>query len=141
MHASINAGSGNDSIVMSGTGMTGNTIDLGFGTDTIKFTETSTSDEVTVTNTTIAGAKSLTFEKSASGVGITTGAGADVVIFEAKSDTSGIISTNSGNDSVQFLDNADAYVDLGAGADSLYGASIVSNSSISGGAGARHVLG
>ena len=66
VHASINAGSGNDSIVMSGTGMTGNTIDLGFGTDTIKFTETSTSDEVTVTNTTITGAKSLTFEKSAS---------------------------------------------------------------------------
>ena len=35
---SIQAGSGNDSIVMSGTGMTGNTIDLGVGVDTIKFT-------------------------------------------------------------------------------------------------------
>ena len=40
---SIQAGSGNDSIVMAGVGvtsnqMTGNTIDLGVGTDTIKFT-------------------------------------------------------------------------------------------------------
>ena len=40
LNNSIQAGSGNDSIVMSGTGpsssMTGNTIDLGVGTDTLK---------------------------------------------------------------------------------------------------------
>ena len=132
----IRAGSGNDSIVMAGTWVqvTGNTIDLGVGTDTIKFTKATSSDTVTVTSTTITGAKSLTYEKAATGAGITLGAGADVVIFE---DTSGIwtIATNSGNDSIQFLKNADAEIDLGAGADSVYGAQIISNSTISGGAG------
>ena len=37
LNTSINAGSGSDSIVMSGTGMTGNTIDLGQGVDTVLF--------------------------------------------------------------------------------------------------------
>ena len=57
---SINAGSGNDSIVMSGTGMSGNNIDLGVGTDTLKFTTATNEDTVTVTSTTISGAKSIT---------------------------------------------------------------------------------
>ena len=63
LNSSIQAGSGSDSIVMAGTGMTGNTIDLGVGTDTIKFTETTDADTVTVTSTTISGAKTLTYEK------------------------------------------------------------------------------
>ena len=50
---------------MSGTGMTGNTIDLGVGTDTIKFTAATNADTVTVTSTTITGAKSMTYEKAA----------------------------------------------------------------------------
>ena len=50
LNNSIQAGSGSDSIVMAGTGMTGNTIDLGVGTDTIKFTTATNADTVTVTN-------------------------------------------------------------------------------------------
>ena len=46
LNSSISAGSGSDSIVMAGTGMTGNTIDLGVGTDTIKFTKVSDADTV-----------------------------------------------------------------------------------------------
>ena len=106
LNNSIHAGSGNDSIVMSGTGMTGNTIDLGLGLDTLKFTDTSSRDHVIVTNTTITGAKSLTFEKAATAPFITTGAGADVVVFEGAVAGSGVIATHSGNDSIQFLKNA-----------------------------------
>ena len=62
--------------------MTGNTIDLGVGTDTIKFTKATNADTVTVTSTTITGAKSMTYEKAATAAAITTGAGADVVVFE-----------------------------------------------------------
>ena len=79
---SIQAGSGSDSIVMSGSGMGTNTIDLGVGTDTIKFTTVVNADTVTVTSTTITGAKSPTYEKAATAPAITTGAGADVVVFE-----------------------------------------------------------
>ena len=62
---SIQAGSGNDGIVISGTTESaGNTIDLGVGTDTLRFTATD-SDTVTVTNTTITGAKTLIYEKAA----------------------------------------------------------------------------
>ena len=104
---SIQAGSGSDSIVMAGTGpssaMTANNIDLGVGTDTIKFTAATNADTVTVTNTTITGAKRLVYEKTASNVAITTGAGADYVIFQDTQDLEGVISTNSGNDSIQFL--------------------------------------
>jgi hypothetical protein len=46
---------------MAGSGMTRNTIDLGVGTDTIKFTKTTSADTVTVTNTSITGAKNLTY--------------------------------------------------------------------------------
>ena len=68
---------------MAGTGMTGNTIDLGVGTDTLKFTAATNSDTVTVTSTTITGAKSSDLtKKQLRGVAITTGAGADVVVFE-----------------------------------------------------------
>ena len=50
---------------------------------------------------------------------ITTGAGADYVIFQDTQDLEGVISTNSGNDSIQFLKNADInFADLGVGADS-----------------------
>ena len=59
--------------------MTGNTIDLGVGTDTIKFTAATNADTVTVTNTTISGAKTLIYEKDAATPAITTGAGADLV--------------------------------------------------------------
>ena len=52
LNTSINAGSGSDSIVMSVTGMTGNTIDLG-GCGHLLFTTATTNDTVTVTNTTI----------------------------------------------------------------------------------------
>ena len=45
--------------------MTGNNIDVGVGTDTVKFTAATNADTVTVTSTTIAGAKSLTFEAAA----------------------------------------------------------------------------
>ena len=137
LKSSIVAGSGNDSIVMAGTGMTGNTIDLGVGTDTIKFTTATNADDVTVTSTTISGAKSLTYEKAATAVGITTGAGADVVVFEGAVSGAGVISTNSGNDSIQFLKSAafTGGANLGAGADSVYGADVISNSTISGAAG------
>ena len=91
----IQAGSGNDSLVLSGTGMTGNTIDLGVGTDTIKFTKATNADTVTVTSTTISGAKSITYEKAATAVAITTAAGADVVVFEAAVSGAGTIATNS----------------------------------------------
>ena len=57
--------------------MTGNNIDLGSGTDTIKFTTATNADTVTVTNTTISGAKTR-FTKTASNIGITTGAGSDL---------------------------------------------------------------
>ena len=137
---SIQAGSGSDSIVMSGTGpssaMSGNTIDLGVGSDTVKFATATNADTITVTSTTIAGAKSITYEEAATAAAITTGAGADVVIFEKALTTGGDIATHSGNDSIQFLKNAAvSKADLGAGADSLYGAQIISNSTISGGAG------
>ena len=137
LNSSIQAGSGSDSIVMSGSGMTGNTIDLGVGTDTIKFTEATNADIVTVTNTTITGAKSLTYEKAATAAVITTGAGADVVIFEGAVSGAANIATNSGNDSIQFLKSAEftGGLNLGAGADSVYGADVISNSTISGAAG------
>ena len=90
---------------MSGTNR-GNTIDLGVGTDTLKFTTASNTDQVTVTSTTIAGAKSLTYEKAATAPAITTGAGADVLIFEGEVSGAGVIATNSGNDSIQFLKQA-----------------------------------
>ena len=80
LNTSINAGSGSDSIVMSGTGMTGNTIDLGQGVDTVLFTTATTNDTVTVTNTTIAGAKALTYQNTAAGAAITTGAGGDKIL-------------------------------------------------------------
>ena len=134
----IQAGSGNDSIVMSGTGMTANTIDLGVGTDTLKFTKETNADTVTLTSTTITGAKSITYEKAATAAVITTGAGADAVIFEAALAGAGPIETNSGNDSIQFLKSAaftGGGANLGAGADSVYGADVISNSTISGGAG------
>ena len=134
LNSSIQAGSGNDSIVMAGSGMTGNTIDLGVGIDTIKFTTATNADTVTVTSTTITGAKSLTYEKAATAPAITTGAGADVVVFEAAVSGSGVISTNSGNDSIQFLkDSTLTEADLGAGNDSVYAAQVLSNSTISGG--------
>ena len=63
--------------------MTKNTIDLGIGIDTLKFTTATNADTVTVTSTTVTGAKSLTYEKAATAVAITTGAGADAVVFEA----------------------------------------------------------
>ena len=137
---SIQAGSGSDSIVMSGTGpssaMTGNTIDLGVGSDTIKFATGTNADTVTVTSTTITGAKSVTYEKAATAAAITLGAGADVVVFEKALSSGAEIVTNSGNDSIQFLKNAAFSMgDLGAGADSLYGAQVISASTISGGAG------
>ena len=138
----IQAGSGSDSIVISGTTRsTGNTIDLGVGTDTIKFTGETSADTVTVTSTTITGAKSLTYEKAATAASITLGAGADVVVFEAAVTGSGVISTNSGNDSLQFLKNATfTTANLGAGADSVYGAEVISNSTISGAAGSDTFL-
>ena len=68
---SIQAGSGNDSIVISGTTESaGNTIDLGVGTDTLRFTAATDSDTVTVTNTTITGAKTLIYEKAAGAVAV-----------------------------------------------------------------------
>ena len=111
---------------------------LGIG----RFTAATDSDTVTVTSTTVTGAKTLIYEKAAATPAITTGAGADAVTFEgAVSGISGIISTNSGNDSISFLENARVNnVQLGAGADSLYGAAIVSQSTISGGAGADTFL-
>ena len=99
---SIQAGSGSDSIVMAGTGMTKNTIDLGVGTDTIKFTKATNADTVTVTSTTITGAKSITYEKAqllllSQLVQVLTCRFRDWAI------KAGVISTNSGNDSIQFL--------------------------------------
>ena len=61
---------------------------------------------MTVTSTTVTGAKSLTYEKAATAVAITTGAGADAVVFEAAVSGAGIIATHSGNDSIQFLKSA-----------------------------------
>ena len=114
--------------------MSGNTIDLGVGTDTIKFTTVTNSDTVTVTSTTISGAKSITYEAAATAAAITTGAGADLVVFEESLTLGTDIVTNSGNDSIQFLKNSDvSLANLGAGADSVYGAQIVSDSTISGG--------
>jgi hypothetical protein len=116
--------------------MTGNTIDLGVGTDTIKFTAATNADTVTVTNTTITGAKYLTYQKSVTAPAITTGAGADVLIFEENAGGAGQIYTNSGNDSIQFLKDATfTTANLGAGADSLYGAQVISDATISGAAG------
>ena len=137
---SIQAGSGNDSIVMSGTGpssqMTANTIDLGVGTDTIKFATATNADTVTVTSTTVTGAKYVTYQAAANAAAITTGSGADLVVFEEAATGANVIGTHSGNDSLQFLKNARvSNADLGAGNDSVYGAQIVSNGTISGGAG------
>ena len=88
------------------------------------FTEVSDSDTVTVSSTTITGAKSLTYEKAVTGAAITTAAGADVVIFEEALPLIGDV-TNSGSDSIQFLKDTDvSEVNLGAGADSLYGAQV-----------------
>ena len=92
---------------MSGTGpssaMTGNTIDLGVGVDTLLFTTATTNDTVTLTSTTITGAKSITYQDTATGAAITTGAGADKIIFQDLASGLAAISTNSGNDSIQFL--------------------------------------
>ena len=107
VNTSINAGSGSDSIVMSGTGpssaMTGNTIDLGVGVDTLLFTTATTNDTVTLTSTTITGAKSITYQDTALGAAITTGAGSDKIIFQDQASGLAAISTNSGGDSIQFL--------------------------------------
>ena len=75
---------------------------------------------MTVTSTTISGAKSITYESTASGAAITTGAGADLIVFQDEVILGSEIATNSGNDSIQFL-KAAAFniVDLGAGADSV----------------------
>ena len=105
LNSVIQAGSGNDSIVMAGTGMTEH-YRFGRRTDTLKFTKASDSDTVSLSSTTITGAKSITFEESATSVAITTAAGADVVIFEEAVLTGKTIAANSGNDSVQFLKNA-----------------------------------
>ena len=77
---------------------------------------------MTVANTTITGAKSLTYEKVASAADSQPVPVLTIVVFETDAISAGVISTNSGNDSVQFLGGAKNYVDLGAGADSLYGA-------------------
>ena len=105
MNSSISAGSGADSLYMSGTDMSGNTIDLGIGTDTLVFTENSENDMVTVAGTTISSsnAKNITYQKSATSAAITTAAGADVVVFQDLATGLAAISTNSGNDSIQFL--------------------------------------
>ena len=122
---------------MSGSGMTGNTIDLGLGIDTVKFTEISTADTVTVTSTTVTGAKNVIYEKAATSAVITTGSGADSIVFKDQVSGDGVIATNSGNDSIQFL-KASTFTsaDLGAGADSVYGADNINNAIISTGAGA-----
>ena len=132
VHNVIQAGSGNDSIVMAGDGMTSDRSGRRYG-DQVH--QGGTSDTVTVTSTTIGGAKTLIYEKAAA-TPVTTGAGADLVKFEDEvSGLVGVISTNSGNDSIQFLKNAVKNVQLGAGADSVYGGEIISLSTISGGAG------
>ena len=59
-------------------------IDLGVGTDTIKFTTATSADAVTVApaqTPPITGAKYLTYEDAANAVAITTGAGADLVVL------------------------------------------------------------
>ena len=129
--SSIAAGSGSDSIVMSGTGpssaMTGSTIDLGAGVDTLLFTTASTDDTVTLTSTTIAGAKSITYQGTALGAAITTGAGTDKVIFQDLASGLAAISTNSGNDSIEFLKAGyvTGTVNTGVGNDSIYAANLV----------------
>ena len=143
----INAGSGSDSIVMSGTGpssaMTGNSIDLGVGVDTLLFTTATTNDTVTLTSTTITGAKSLTYQDTALGAAITTGAGSDKIIFQDQASGLAAISTNRGGDSIQFLKAGyvTGMVDMGVGGDSIYGADLLAGGgSISGGAGADTFL-
>ena len=138
---SLFAGAGADSIVMSGDGMTSDYIDLGAGIDTLKFTKASDKDTVTLTSTTITGAKSITYQTAVTAPAITTGAGADVVVFEDALSGSGVINTHSGNDSIQFLKSVGLSIaDLGAGADSIYGADVISSGSISGAAGADTFL-
>ena len=46
-----------------------------------------------MTSTTITGAKSITYEKAATTVAITTGAGADLAVLEAAAGGGGVIST------------------------------------------------
>ena len=58
---------------------------------------------MTLTSTTITGVKSITFQTAVTAPAITTGAGADVVVFEDALSGSGVINTHSGNDSIQFL--------------------------------------
>ena len=126
---------------MSGDGMTSDYIDLGAGIDTLKFTKASDKDTVTLTSTTITGAKSITYQTAVTAPAITTGAGADVVVFEDALSGSGVINTHSGNDSIQFLKSVGLSIaDLGAGADSIYGADVISSGSISGAAGADTFL-
>ena len=145
--SSVNAGSGSDSIVMSGTGpssaMLGNTIDLGLGVDTLLFTTATTNDTVTVTSTTVAGAKFITYQGTALGAAITTGAGNDKISFQDQASGLAVISTNSGNDSIEFLKAGyvTALVDTGLGNDSIYAADLLAGrSSVSGGAGADTFL-
>ena len=74
--------------------MTGNTIDLGVGTDTVKFTEISTADTVTVT---ARPSLVLAFPTKNSHVTlITTGSGADSIVFKDQVSGDTVITTNSG---------------------------------------------
>ena len=126
--SSIAAGSGSDSLVMAGTSAQGgNTIDLGLGVDTLLFTSSTTNDTVTLTSTTITGAKSITYQDTAAGAAITTGAGGDKIIFQDQATGLSAISTNSGNDSIQFLKAGyvTSQVNMGAGADSIYAADVL----------------
>ena len=83
--------------------MTGNTIDLGVGVDTLLFTTATTNDTVTLTSTTITGAKSITYQDTATGAAITTGAGADKMVFQDLAFRSCCDQHQQWNDSIQFL--------------------------------------
>ena len=94
---------------------------------------------MTLTSTTITGAKSITYQTAVTAPAITTGT--DVVVFGDALSGSGVINTHSGNDSIQFLKSVGLSIaDLGAGADSIYGADVISSGSISGAAGADTFL-
>ena len=116
---------------------------MGVGVDTLLFAASTTNDTVTVTSTTITGAKSITYQDTAAGAAITTGAGSDNIIFQDQATGVAAISTNSGNDSVQFLKAGyvTGLVNVAAGADSIYAANVLGGGgSISGGAGADTFL-
>ena len=88
---------------MSGSGMTETPLILELAPTPSNSRKATNADTVTVTSTTITGAKSITYEKAATAAAITTGAGADVccsrLLYWART-----IATNSGNDSIQFLE-------------------------------------